>query len=688
MEFRIANTFQDSLNRLTAQEQKIAKTAAFDLQLNPAHPSLQFHRIEQAKDPDFWSARVSSDLRLIIHKTHASLLLCYVDHHDAAYDWAQRRKIERHPRTGAAQLVEIRERVEEIPIYQPVAVPAAKPLLFDGYSDDTLLGYGVPEEWLPDVRQANEDTLFTLADHLPQESAEALLELATGGRPPLPEPMPADSDPFTHPDAQRRFRVLSNVEELERALEYPWEKWTVFLHPAQRHLVERSYNGPARVSGSAGTGKTVVALHRAVFLARQHPAAQIVLTTFSVALANALNVKLLRLIGNETAVRERIQIHAMHELGYDLYAARFGPPRIAPADGLHATLQAIAARHPDATFTDRFLFEEWTDVVDAWQLDTWEAYQTVPRLGRKTRLGGKQREQLWAIFQQVRARLAEEGYVTWPMVYRRVAEEVMRGEGKRPYDFAIVDEAQDLGVAELRFLAALGGQRPDDLFFAGDLGQRIFQTPFSWKNLGVDVRGRSYTLSINYRTSHQIRQQADRLLPPTIADVDGNVEERRGTVSVFNGPPPVIDIFADERDEATAVGAWISERLAEGLQPEEIGVFVRAEAQLARTRQAVRQAGSDAIELDDRAAPPKNHVAISTMHLAKGLEFRAVAVMACDDEVLPLQSRIETVADVSDLEEVYNTERHLLYVACTRARDYLLITGVDPASEFLDDLAR
>lgn len=689
MEFRIASTFQDSLLKLPSQEQKAVKTAAFDLQLNPAHPGLQFHRIERARDPNFWSARVSRDIRLIIHKTAASLLLCYVDHHDAAYDWAMRRKIERHPRTGAAQLVEIRERVEEIPVYQSVtvAMPTAKPLLFDGYSDDTLLSYGVPEEWLADVRLANEDSLFTLAEHLPQESAEALLELATGGRPPVPEPIPADSDPFTHPDAQRRFRVLTNVEELERALEFPWEKWTVFLHPAQRHLVERSYNGPARVAGSAGTGKTVVALHRAVFLARQHPEAQIVLTTFSVALANALNVKLLRLIGNETAVRERIQIHAMHELGYDLYAARFGPPEIASTDWLHVTLTAVAAQTPGAAFTERFLFEEWTNVVDAWQLDTWDSYQTVPRLGRKTRLGGKQREQLWHIFQQVHTQLDQYGYVTWPMVYRRVAERV-KIKRKRPYDFAIVDEAQDLGVAELRFLAALGQQRPDDLFFAGDLGQRIFQTPFSWKSLGIDVRGRSHSLAINYRTSHQIRQQADRLLPTAITDVDGNVEERRGTVSVFNGPPPVIEIFEDEAMEGTAVAQWITERLAEGIQPEEIGVFVRSPALLARAQQAVQQTGAEAAELDNRIAPPPQRIALSTMHLAKGLEFRAVAVMACDDEVLPLQSRIETVVDESDLAEVYNTERHLLYVACTRARDYLLITGVDPASEFLADLER
>ncbi|MCB9434504.1 MAG: DEAD/DEAH box helicase [Ardenticatenaceae bacterium] len=688
MEFRIANTFQDSLLRLAGQEQKMVKTAVFDLQINPAHPSLQLHRLERAKDPDFWSARVSSDIRIILHRTQTSLLLCYVAHHDNAYDWAMRRKIERHPRTGAAQLVEIRERIEEIPVYKTVevTVPVDKPLLFAHLSEDTLLGYGVPEEWLRDVRQANEDSLFDfLVDHLPQESAEALLELATGNTPAPTVTLPTHADPFAHPDAQRRFRVMANVEALERALEYPWEKWTVFLHPEQTHLVERSYQGPARVSGSAGTGKTVVALHRAVFLARQHPEAQIVVTTFSVALANALNVKLLRLVGNERHIRDRIQIHSMTELGGDLYAERFGTPRIVSAEWLHGTLATAGTAVAGQSFSLPFLMAEWSHVVDGWQLDTWEAYEQVPRLGRKTRLGHKQREQLWTVFAQVRARLAEEGLVTWPQVYRRVAEALM-GDDKRPFDFAIVDESQDLSVAELRFVAALGSHRLDSLFFAGDLGQRIFQQPFSWKTLGVDVRGRSYTLNINYRTSHQIRQQADRLLPLTIADVDGNVEKRQGTISVFNGPVPTIDIFAEAADEMEGVATWLAARLAEGIQPEEIGVFVRAEAQLERAETAVGQAGAHATRLDNKVAPPKGKVAISTMHLAKGLEFKAVVVMACDDEILPLQSRIETASDMVDLEDVYNTERHLLYVACTRAREHLFVSGVDPASEFLDDL--
>jgi mRNA-degrading endonuclease RelE of RelBE toxin-antitoxin system len=668
MEFRIADTFTDSLKRLTSQEQKAVKTTAFDLQLNPAQPGMQFHRLEQTKDPNFWSVRVNLDIRIIIHKTEASLLLCYVDHHDAAYAWATRRKIERHPTTGAAQLVEVRERVEEVFSYtQATPAPAPrKPQLFVSMPDATLLSYGVPIEWLADVRRVDEDSLFSVVEHLPQEAGEALLELAVGNVPRVPTPISADSDPFAHPDAQRRFRVLQNVEELEQALAFPWEKWTVFLHPAQRHLVERDYSGPARISGSAGTGKTIVALHRVVYLARQHPTAQVVLLTFSDALANALNHKLLRLVGNQPQIRERIGIHATKELAQDLYTAAFGQPTLATPEQVRLLLREAATAVQGQRFNEQFLLNEWTEVVDVWQLDSWERYRDVPRLGRKTRVGSRQREALWAIFGAVQAELERQRLLTWPMLLRRVTEHLVV-KGERPFDFAIVDEAQDLNVAELRFLSSLGNRRPDSLFFTGDLGQRIFQQAFSWKAVGVDVRGRSHTLTINYRTSHQIRQQADRLLPPALSDVDGNSEERRGTISSFNGPAPRIATFADEDDEIQTVGSWIAERLAEGVQPEEIGVFVRSETQLARALAAIQLAGARPAPLDEQVIAADGCIAVSTMHLAKGLEFRAVVVMACDDEVIPLQERIESVTDESDLEEIYSTERHLLYVACTRA---------------------
>lgn len=688
MQFRIADTFTNSLARLSGDEQKAAKTTAFDLQLSPANPGMSFHKLERAKDKHFWSVRVSRDIRLIVHKTASSLLLCFVGHHDKAYQWAECRKLEKHPKTGAAQLVEIRERVERITIPKYVETEQPQPeqaALFADVAADDLLAYGVPQEWLADVQVANEDTLLELAEHLPAEAAEALLTLATGGVPEPPQAVATDADPFEHPDAQRRFRVMSNVEELERALDYPWERWSVFLHPAQRQWVERDYSGPARVSGSAGTGKTVVALHRAVYLARQHPEARVLLTTFSDALATALKLKLRRLLGRAPRLGERIEVHAMDAIGERLYTAQFGPPEITPAEYIQSLLPEYAAVDDGFDFSAHFLAAEWWQVVDAWQLTSWEAYRDVRRLGRKTRLPEAQRAALWRIFERVLTRLRDDGRVTRAQMFAALSANL--AERDTPlFDFAVVDEAQDINVAQLGFLAALGGGRANSLFFAGDLGQRIFQLPFSWQSLGVDIRGRSRTLRINYRTSHQIRAQADRLLGPEVADVDGNSEDRRGTVSVFNGASPRVECADSPEQEAETVGVWLRELLDSDIEPHEIAVFVRSEAELERACQAVAIADAECRVLDAHLTPTAGQIAAGTMHLAKGLEFRAVAVMACDDEVIPSQTRIEAIADNADLEEVYDTERHLLYVACTRARDRLLISGVDPASEFVDDL--
>ena len=241
-------------------------------------------------------------------------------------------------------------------------------------------------------------------------------------------------------------------------------------------------------------------------------------------------------------------------------------------------------------------------------------------------------------------------------------------------------------MPELRLMAAIAPKGRDALFFAGDLGQRIFQQPFSWKELGIDIRGRSSTLTVNYRTSHQIRRAADRLLPSAVRDVDGVGDERERTVSIFNGPEPQTELFETADEEITGVAAWIKRALDSGTAPAEIGVFVRSRAELDRARRAVRATGQEALELSERDEAANGRIPIGTMHLAKGLEFKAIAVMACDDDALPLRSRIETVADEVELDDVYETERHLFYVACTRARDQLFITAVSPGSEFLADL--
>ena len=700
MTFLIADTFTDSLARLTAIEQKAVKTTAFDLQMNPSAPGLSFHKLDKARDKRFWSVRVNADIRLIVHRTETSLLLCYADHHDRAYDWAERRKLETHPKTGAAQLVEIRETVKEVvvPVYTHVAGPTPrKPALFERFRVDELLAMGIPTEWLNDVRAADEDSILTLAGHLPAEAAEALLEVATGGKPRSREVVVAPAPPtdagkagdmahaLAHADAQRRFRVMTSVEELERALDAPWEKWTIFLHPEQRDWVERDYAGPARVSGSAGTGKTIVALHRAVHLARANRDARVLLATLSDPLARALEIRLRRLVGNEPRVAERIEISALDALAVRLHQRQLGPVSIATREDVRELIREASAAAGIHKFTLSFLIAEWEQIVDAWQLESWEAYRDVPRLGRKTRLPEPQRATLWHIFERVRSDLTARGLTTLAGVFDALARRVSSG-GSPPYDFAVIDEAQDLTVTQLRFFAALGAGRQNGLFFAGDLGQRIFQQPFSWRALGVDIRGRSRTLRVNYRTSHQIRQQADRLLGPEISDVDGNRESRRDAISVFNGPAPVVRTFKTPEQEIDAVSSWLTEQIAGGMRPHEVGIFGRSTSELDRARSAAEKAGLPYRVLDENLVSTDAAASIGTMHLAKGLEFRAVAVIGCDDEVLPLQERIENVGDDADLQEVYDTERHLLYVACTRARDSLWVSAVEPASEFLADL--
>jgi hypothetical protein len=704
MDFRIADTFTDALARLPAPEQKSVKVSVMDLQLNPAAPGLQLHRIDKSKDEHFWSARVGRDLRLILHRTADATLVAYVDHHDRAYAWAERRRIAAHPSTGVIQIVEVRERVEQAeperaqawtaPAEAPSAAPAAaatQPPLFARLTSDDLLSVGTPEDWVAPLLAATEDAFYELADHLPREAAEALLEYATTGMLPRPEPEVAAAfadDPFQHPDARRRFLTIETSEELAAALEAPWEKWSVFLHPSQRAVVERSYAGPARVAGSAGTGKTVVALHRAARVIRGDASARVLLATFSEPLAASLAAKLALLVGPDAARPPRATVASFEDVALELFQLAFGrKPRIASTESVSAALAASAETAKLTGVSQRFLIAEWNGVIDAWRVADAEAYATVPRLGRRNRLGARQRQALWPVFAAARERLKAQGALTWPAVFHALADHY-DGHAQKPFSHIVIDEAQDLGVPELRLMIAAAPAGADRLFFAGDLGQRIFQQPFSWRTLGADVRGRSSTLKVNYRTSHQIREAADRLLPGAVRDVDGLEEERRGTISVFEGPTPRVVLGVDEGDEIARVAAFIGQAIGDGIAPGQIGVFVRSRRELPRARAAVEAAGLACAELSERAADVGDRVAVGTMHLAKGLEFRAVAVMACDDEVLPLAERIDAVVEESDLDDVYETERHLLYVACTRARDRLLVSAVTPGSEFLADLGQ
>lgn len=672
-----ASTFTKALGRLSAAEQKQVKITTVDLALDPTGNGLQLHRVEAA--PGFWTARVSQDIRLVLHMDGERTLIAYVDHHDEAYRWASRRRLVPHERTGAMQFVEIVERTEERPlaplsVAQPQEVPAALPLVrpFAALTDDQLLDVGVPRDWLEAVRAADTASVDGLFARLPDEAAEALLDVATGGK--LEDHVavraPVGADPYAHPDAQRRFRIVEGLEELKAALDAPFAQWAVFLHPTQRALVEKAWNGPVRISGSAGTGKTIVALHRAMHLAHQ-PDAHVLLASFSPPLAEALQHKVDLLTDAAPERRGRVTVQALDQVAYALFETSFGSARVAGSAEVRSAVEAARhAGHGDG-HSAAFLVEEWEDVVDAWQLGDAAGYAAVPRLGRKTRLGLKQRDAAWTAFAFVREHLAQAGLVTWAGIYARLTRQVLEGQAL-PYTHLVVDEAQDLSVAQVRFLAAAGRARPDALFLTGDLGQRIFKLPFSWAKLGLDIRGRSQVLKVCYRTSHQIRSFADRLLTSTLIDQDGMSESRRGTVSVFDGPEPIVRLFTDIAGEAAAIGQWIRDGVADGIKGKEQAILVRGAGQFARAEAARKASGAD--------------VAIIAMHDAKGLEFRSVAVMALDEDVVPDPQRLKDVGDMADLEAIQETERHLLYVAATRARDRLLLSAIAPGSEFLDDV--
>lgn len=714
MEFRIADTFTQSLGRLTADEQKQVKQTAFDAQVNSAHPGLSFHKLDKAKDKNFWSLWVGKDIRIIVHRTGQSLLFCYVDHHDDAYAWAERRKLTAHPKTGAAQLVELRETVREI-VTQAHVAPDARPLLAH-LTDEVLLSYAIPADWIPAVRSLiNQDQALELAVHLPTEAAEALLDLAVGRtpaslalRPPadeLPSPtmafdaMPPDlktvsadglpPSAFEHPDALRRFRLMGSPEELQRALDYPWDKWIVFLHPEQRKLATSAYSGPAKISGSAGTGKTVVALHRAAHLTRNNENARILLTTLTTPLANALKNKLNILLAHEPRLAERIDVYSLGGLVSRFFRLHGQNAGLGDSIATKAQVMELIDREAAALglkgYTKSFLYDEWKELVDARQLQSWEEYGTVPRLGRKTRLSAQRREKLWELFARVNRGLAAQKLYTEDARCTWLAGKAATFEHP-PFDFIIVDEAQDLSFSQMRFLAALAGHRAEALFFCGDLGQRIFQLPFSWKSLGVDIRGRSFTLRVNYRTSHQIRAQADKLLDAEMTDADGNVEKRGDPVSAFNGPPPKLVTFNTPEEETEAVAKWLKTLRETGVPAREIAVFVRSEDEIPRAAAVLEKASLSFDSLDADMEVSLDKATLAVMPLAKGLEFKAVSVMACDADAIPSRRRIEAMGDDADLEDIYATERQLLYVACTRARDHLMISGVEPVSEFLDDL--
>ncbi len=670
-----ASTFYESIVKLENKEQAAINRTIIKLSKDESSSGLN---LEKLKNNDAYSVRVNRDIRIIVYKQNDDFILCYVDHHEKAYNWANRHKFDFHPKTKEAQLIRLREAQEQErreKVTQFMEREENTQPYLSGLTQDQVLSVGVPPEYVAPVLSATESEFYNFIGVGFDSAIERLMRYQDNGILETPEPVPEGADPFD----KSQFYMVEDDADLERILQIPWEKWLVFLHASQREYVEGDYDGPAVISGAAGTGKTIVALHRAAALARKNPDAKILFTTILYPLIKDLNKRMDYLLDGEPNVRARITIRSLRDIGVELYQQTFGTPniinqtdqskinsieRITSSNEITAMLKALAQDEPL-----HHIRPEWYEVCDAWGVRSLEEYLNAPRLGKMTQLPQEQYQAFWSIFQQLRAQLKEKDLITTAEMFHRLAEHFR--QEKPPFDFVIADEAQDISPPQMKFLSALASDKPNGLFLCRDLAQRIYQIPFSWKACGVDIRGRQWTLTKNYRSSQEMQKMTAHLVPAKINDVDGHSQNRKANVSSFTGKTPTIRAFDSQQEENDFVIQRLNQWLEEGIEPTEIAIFVRYKELLEKAQNVIRKTN------------PK--ITADVMQHAKGLEYRAVAIMACNESIVPSQERLSRYAADLGFDEIVDTERQLLYVAASRAREHLLITGTQPISEFLSD---
>ena len=679
----IAPQLFSSMGQLAANEQARVIDFINTFQVDPAHPSVSLERLRRARSDNMWSGRVSRDLRAILHKDGDTWAVLYAAHHDPAYDWAKRREIGRHSVTGALQIVEAVETVREVERLVEVTVQPEAPRVFRDHEDDYLLSLGLPESWLPALRAVRDDDgLLSIYERLPADVAERLFAVAAGELVTPPVPVPPDRPATDAADTLRRFFLVEDADGLAAALEAPMERWIAFLHPSQRALVERRFNGPAKVSGSAGTGKTVVAMHRARHLARQGE--RVLLASYVTTLCDNIERNLAKLCPAE-GCRTLITVSTVHRQA--LAVVHQVEPRVRPAsnEDVRELLNSLRIRYAPA-YDKSFVLAEWDNVVRMQGIAAWDEYRRARRTGRGRGLPVRERKVLWRVFGGALSGLDGRSLLDWPGLCRRAADLLAEGRATSPFTAVVVDEVQDLKPPELRFLKALCDGRPGNLMVCGDAGQRIYPGGFSLSALGIEVRGRASVLRINYRTTEQIRRVADRVVGLTCDDLDGGQEQRTGTRSLLRGPMPRLVGHASAEDELAAGVAEIRRWLDGGLAPEAIGVFARTGKHTNALGEALGVAGIAWSRLSNREASSSGAVRLGTMHRAKGLEFKAVLVLGCSDAELPSPGALRGVSDPQDREAAEARERRLLYVAMTRARDELTVSWSGAPSRFLDGL--
>ena len=690
------------------QQHKVLEFIA-KFQANPLAPGINYEKIAQFKDPSLRSVRIDRNYRGIVKKPERGnvFLLLWVDAHDRAYKWAANKVCRVNPETGSLQVYEVDAQPLAKP-WGPEAAPAdsGAAALFADIRDRHLLQLGIPAELLPLVRSiTSEEELDRALANFPEEAGEALTALAAGYS--LEEVfreferMPAKGDgidpddyatALENPDSQRRFVVVEDDLALQAMLQAPLEKWRVFLHPSQRSLVEREWNGPVRVLGGAGTGKTVVAMHRAKWLAEKiftREGDRILFTTFTRNLAADIRENLSKICAPE--ILRRIEVVNLdrwvagflrkHDYHHEIdYRQRHRP----------LWEKALSLMPEKPSLPETFYREEWERVIQSQGITTPEEYLKASRVGRGVRLNRKERRLIWPVFEEYRLLLNEANLREIDDAMRDARLLLAAGRSPLPYRAVVVDEAQDLGRQAFLLIRELVPGGKNDLFIVGDAQQRIYRHQVVLGRCGIDIRGRGRRLRINYRTTEENRRWAVGLLRGiTFDDLDGAPDTRKGYRSLLSGIRPRVENFASFKEEIAFILCCLEEAEKDGEELSGICLVARTRDFLKQYQGALHAAGREVCfirrsEPEDRRRPG---LRLATMHRVKGLEFNQVIIAGVNDGIVPLEGGEESSADPVIGRENETRERSLLYVAATRAKKKVIVTSFGKPSRFLQALS-
>lgn len=673
----ISTDFLTSFAALPRQKQGKATEFFNKFRTNPNSPGINYEKIDEGIDKNICSVRIDDAYRAIVVRcpdTNVFMLL-WVDHHDEAYAWAKRKKCSINKVTGGVQVFD----VQEVTVEKTVE----KETLFAKYSDAQLLRMGLPEEQLPMVKSIESlDEFYAMKKSLPEDAYEGLEWLAHDFDydEVVSTLYEKETEPVSDEDfaaalqsdfSKKSFVIVDGEEELKRIMAEPLEKWRIFLHPTQRRIVNRDYSGPARVLGGAGTGKTVVAMHRAKRLAGElDQGKKVLFTTFTRNLADDIKENL-RKIASVDQMRQ-IEVVNLDSLVSSFLREQGYEYKVCFSDELDKVWDdAIAAAGGTLDYTKNFYIDEWVKVVQAQEAYSKEKYIKASRIGRGLRLDRIKRTKVWGVFEEY-MRICDERKLRdseYAMYECRIILEKQYTSGR--YENIIVDEGQDLSPSAYRLIRSLAGEpHKNDIFIVGDAHQRIYRNKAILSKCGINVRGRARKLRINYRTTEEIRKYAFGLLKGiSFDDLDEAYDDGDNCQSLTHGEVPQIKRFNTPEEELEFLVNEIRTLEAAGVPQKDICIVARTHKMIDAYKDGLRANGIVSFEIttnkvDDRS---RNEVRIATMHRVKGLEFNYIFAAGVNNKALPNAVRSDFSDDVS-LEEFKTEEKCLLYVALTRAR--------------------